>query len=164
MTRHRRSICGLVFVGMFAVGCSNASNTSAGPFLSGKVSYKGAALNYGTLIFRGEDGKLYKSVILTDGTYRTKTPPPGTYQVGVDTSIVPAGASGGGGPGGAPPKRINLPSKVKDPATSDLKVTITNSTSTLDITIPESTAAEESKEPPKEESKKEESKKPVEKK
>jgi len=104
--------------------------------LTGTVYYQSKPLTYGVLVFRAADGKQYKSVIKNDGTYGTVRPPAGTYQVGVDTSVVPAGAAGGGKSGG-PPKRVTLPERVKDPSTSGLTIELTGSSTTQDITVPE---------------------------
>jgi hypothetical protein len=100
--------------------------------VSGKVTYKGIALNNGIVVFtpdsgRGESGPVALGTIREDGTYSLTTgdspgASPGWYRVTVGSFA--AGAPKSPPPNGFQPPVPLLPDRYRDPETSLLRCQI----------------------------------------
>jgi hypothetical protein len=122
--------------------------------VSGKVSYKGKPVAYGTVNVIASDQMTYYGVIHADGTYAIQSVPTGPIRLGVyspdpyfEPPVPPAvkaamakarekaEAEGKGLP--RPPKGVwvQLPAKYADPVTSDLTGDVTAPTSVIDCQL-----------------------------
>lgn len=129
------------------IGCGGGSTAK----VTGKVTFNDKPLPGGTVIFQAPDQKAQHVPIQSDGTYTYDKAPLGEFQVGVNP---PAG----GNPLGSLPKgvklpanipadhpqaklyqqggeAINIPQKLRDPATSEIKVTIKGGDQNIDIPL-----------------------------
>jgi hypothetical protein len=112
--------------------------------VSGKVTYRGAALTNGVVVFtpdasRGENGSIALGTIRADGTYTLSTGEvagagPGWYRVTVAAFAGPAAPN-------PPPDRFQppvpvLPERYRDPELSQLRCEIkANHTNTIDLNL-----------------------------
>lgn len=132
------------FIGVVAMlgvlgGCGSGVNPNAPANISGKVTYKGAAVTGGSLLFHSAD-TVYPASIDNDGAYQGRDFPVGEFTVTVDTeNLNPARKSTSYDPQAAkmeeykPPEGVNvttatyvkIPAKYADKTKSGLKVTIT---------------------------------------
>jgi hypothetical protein len=116
-------VCGLLpaLLIVLAAGCDQeAARLSV---VRGKISYRGVALNSGTIVFtpdplRGATGPLASAEVQSDGSYVLRTEQalgaaPGWYRVTV-LSLEPASRPAGG------PPRLLVPEKYCDPELSGL--------------------------------------------
>ncbi len=125
----------------FAAGCQRP--TALHP-VSGKVTYKGAALNNGVVVFtpdptRGESGPVALGTIREDGSYSLSTgeasgASAGWYRVSVAAFTSPA-------PKNPPPDRFQtplplLPEKYRDPELSLLRCSVKpNQSNTINLEL-----------------------------
>ena len=81
---------------LLVAGCGGSTGN-----VSGKVTYKGAALKGGTIGFVDSSGRVMGAALEGDGTYKIKNLPTGEYKVTVETASVrppenlPVGGFGG---------------------------------------------------------------------
>lgn len=103
--------------------------------VSGTVTYKGQKLQSGILKFVGPEGSYSAASIQPDGTYVITDVVPGEVKVGVMES--PSGSGSSSGEATPAPKTapVTLPERYRDPETSGVTVTVTESTSKVDIDI-----------------------------
>jgi hypothetical protein len=120
-----RRLAGPVIIALLVVGCGK-------PVARGKVSYKGQALNSGSVTFVGADGKEKSSAINPDGTYSIIEPPKGEVKVGVSVST--ASGSISAPPPGAP-RPVIIPATYADPKTSGITKTVGKGSQTIDIDL-----------------------------
>jgi hypothetical protein len=85
-----------------AAGCGNKGS------ISGKVTYDGSPLHYGTVSFVTDSGQVFRSEISDDGSYSIKDVPAGNVKIAVVEPMPPNPAQGGRGGGGGPPGRANM--------------------------------------------------------
>jgi hypothetical protein len=130
---------------VLGAGCQRPTTFHA---VSGKVTYRGAALTNGVVVFtpdasRGERGPIALGTIREDGTYTLTTGEtpgagPGWYRV---TVAAFAGPAPQGAAQGAPPDRFQppvplLPEKYRDPELSHLRCEIkSNHANTIDLNL-----------------------------
>jgi serine/threonine protein kinase len=115
-----------------------------GATVVGTVKYNGQPLSSGIVTFHG-DPRTTAATIQADGTYLVEGLVPGNYKVTVreDRPEVPgppgkkdkAGGPGGGPPGEAPPKRVLLPAKYGEAATTPLSVQVQPGKNTFDLEL-----------------------------
>lgn len=120
-----------------AVGCAGRGD------VSGKVTYQGKALVWGTVQVEGSDGMLKQANITTDGTYSVRGVATGQAKVAV-SSINPSSSDfqprqAEGQP--APPPRpvvkgwFPIPEKYDTPHKSGLAYPIKSGANTIDIEL-----------------------------
>jgi hypothetical protein len=104
--------------------------------VSGKVSYQGRTVTYGSVLILGSDKKTRFGVIQPDGSYTVEGVTPGAVKIGVisrdpakPASKVPASAR-------ATPTWFPLPPKFEDPATSGIVGTVGSGRVKHDIELP----------------------------
>jgi hypothetical protein len=115
-------------------GCSDTGVKKV--TVSGTISHKGQPLRSGILQFVGPESYSAAS-IQPDGTYIITDVIPGEVKVGVLESPQGSGSSSGEQTSvAAQPAPVVLPAKYRSPDTSDVKYTITESTSQLNIELP----------------------------
>lgn len=125
---------------LLAVGCS--SSEPAGR-VSGKVTYQGAPVTEGVVIFSNSStGVSAEATIDGDGGYtittRTGGLPPGEYKVTVAPPEIATPSDGGNSAPGTMPKEVdNIPQKYRDPATTPLTLNIQDGDNPLDISMVE---------------------------
>lgn len=103
--------------------------------VSGKVTYKGQPLNYGTIEFHGPGGKIASAAIGEDGSFRAHDAPVGENAVAV--KVVPP-VQPPPGTTGMPTlsvKPILIPAPYADPTKSGVKQTIAAGDSTVTIDL-----------------------------
>ncbi|MBX9624799.1 MAG: hypothetical protein K2X82_13420 [Gemmataceae bacterium] len=113
-----------------AAGCGGGSGagTSGGPdgkgsedAVAGVVRVGDKHLTHGKVEFHTAGGKVLRSVIQSDGTYRVRNAPAGPAKVVVESGDPPPMAAAGGGGGKAVKLvRVDFAAKYADPATTDL--------------------------------------------
>jgi hypothetical protein len=124
----RKTIAGLLALAALACGCGSGSAP-----VTGRVTYQGKPVVWGSVTFKAADGSMHQIGINLDGTYRLEHVPVGPAVVGV-SSPDPApsararqlGGDEGRGRPGPPPVPAGawfpLPAKYADPATSGVTV------------------------------------------
>lgn len=104
--------------------------------VSGKVSYKGVPLTFGTIEFHGPAGKKSAASIDPDGSFRMVDAP-----IGDNTVVVKVPDSLPKPPPGTPDmpvvnvKLVPIPAQYADPARSGVKQTIAAGSSTVTIDL-----------------------------
>jgi len=78
-------LCLVVLFGLIA-GCT--TNPLAPARVSGKVTYKGAAVPAGNIVFHSQDQGSYRCALTTDGSYEIRDVPKGPMVVTVETESV----------------------------------------------------------------------------
>jgi hypothetical protein len=73
-----------VLVAVFLGGCSKPPGT-----VSGRVSYKGKDLSYGTIVFVSQDNQVKQGAIDEDGSYKLENVPAGPAKVAVVVERAP---------------------------------------------------------------------------
>ena len=121
-------------MGVISAGCSTQPKKFAS---KGTVTYKGAPVPAGTIKFFGPDNKdsVSAASIREDGTFDVTELQPGEYKVTVDTAFT-GGSGGQAAPstgGTSAPKKVDIPQKYWNTATSGLKYTITPETKLIEI-------------------------------
>jgi hypothetical protein len=120
-----------------AVGCAGRGD------VSGKVTYKGKALVWGTVQFEGSDKAIKQGNIQSDGTYSIQGVATGEAQVAV-SSINPKSSDfqvrqAEGGPPPKPRPEVKgwfpIPEKYDAPYTSGLTYTIKRGENKIDIDL-----------------------------
>jgi hypothetical protein len=127
-------LCGLVAALAVTAGCSDQGIKKV--TVSGTVSHKGQPLTSGILQFVGPEGSYSAASIQSDGTYIITDVVPGEVKVGVQQAPQGSGSSSGEqtpAPKAAP---VTLPDKYRNPETSEVKYSITEATSQLNIDLP----------------------------
>jgi len=139
----------------FLLGCKGGKPNPAK--VSGKVSYKGAPVTGGTVVFYSQDGSVHSCPLSPDGTYEGIQYPVGDYDVTVETeSINPnikqmeytggRGAPGKGSmkspmPEGRQPVStgvyVKIPAKYSKKGTSGLKAALAPGQNTKDFDLTE---------------------------
>jgi hypothetical protein len=125
-------------------GCAGGKSA-----LTGKVTYKGKAIVFGTVVVQGADGLQIPGTINPDGTYRVTGIAAGKALVGVVSrdpgpTAAPKGRVSGktsrdaeDGPGPADrPRWFALPQKYEDPSRSGLTTTLRPGANQYDIELP----------------------------
>jgi hypothetical protein len=119
---------------------------AAGRHISGQVTFKGEPLGSGQVTFYGPHTTVPAS-IGNDGTYTARKVPLGSFKVTVETFPPPGGGKSGpsalqqgtvvvdGQPVPPPGKYVEIPTKYKDPAKSDLAVEVTGGKQQFDIPL-----------------------------
>ena len=139
---------GLISLLVFA-GCGSKPG-----FITGKVTYKGKALNSGAITFYGADGRTDSGVIKSDGTYVVPSAPTGPVKVTVVVRQVKAPPKPRTGPGANSPAHpgskdttppptpettipaVLIPAKYESPDQSGLVYMVTGGNQTIDIDLP----------------------------
>ncbi|MFO0865468.1 MAG: hypothetical protein U0744_12590 [Gemmataceae bacterium] len=116
------------FVG---IGCGGPTVSN---IVSGKVTYKGQALNSGTIELHGPKDVVRSSGIGTDGTYTIADPAIGENTVVVKTPPPPSAPPGVKMPG-SDIVPVKVPAQYGVPQTSGVKQTIAAGKTTLDIDL-----------------------------
>ena len=127
-----------------AAGCGGGGRTHS---LTGKVTYQGKPVIYGSVLVRCADGTQQAGNIQPDGTYTVADLPAGPVKLGVISPEPPDPASRPPPPGapGAPPpglrpvdrsKWFKLPEECGDPDKSGKAATVQAGTTTFDIQLP----------------------------
>jgi hypothetical protein len=128
---------GLALLALPAVGCAGRGN------VSGKVTFEGKPVVFGTVQFEGSDGSLRQSNIGTDGSYTVTGVATGEAKVAV-SSINPNSSDFKPivrGEGKEPPPRpeikgwFPIPKKYDAPFTSGLKYPIKSGQNKIDIEL-----------------------------
>lgn len=128
LSRLRRSAWGLTAFLLLACGCARTAT------VSGKVTYKGRAVTYGSVIMVLTDKTARSTFIEADGSYTVQGVPPGVVKIGV-ISPDPAkartviqksdsGLTGKEAAQAAAKRWFGLPRQFADPETSGLTCTI----------------------------------------
>jgi hypothetical protein len=112
----RQSLASWCLVALFLAGCGGQGD------ISGTVTYKGAPLSGGTVVFFDSRNGTANSPIGPDGSYNITSVPTGEARIAV---FPPTDIRFGFGEHDPPPKktdakRIDLPTKYNDPGTSGL--------------------------------------------
>jgi len=123
---------------VLVIGC-RSKNPNAAASVSGKVTYKGAPVPGGSIVFRPQSGN-YAGGLTPDGSYSITDMPSGDMTVTVETESVKPKAAPTGGMGAKMAKMaspipesaknapkaeyVKIPAKYADPKTSPLKVTL----------------------------------------
>lgn len=131
-------------------GCTKG-NKNANAHVVGKVTYKGAAVTGGNMLFHAEGAGLTPVLLKPDGTYEGTDLPLGDVIVTIETEILNPDKKtptygGGGRQGGTSPAPegatqgqkgtyVKIPSKYSDKLTSPLKRTLKSGTQTWDIEL-----------------------------
>ena len=125
----------LIFLAFVAIATGCGSDPPVGRVF-GRVSFEGAPLNEGTILFSNADAGVHlRAKIETDGSYVLKTYeanglPYGTYVV----SILPPPADLITGKPTLPIKEFsNIPLQYRDPSTSGLKLTVGEGDNSFDV-------------------------------
>jgi hypothetical protein len=136
MTTHIR--LGILTTALTLTGCGGGTTD-----VSGKVTYQGKAVVYGTVVVLDDGGTPKSGVIQPDGTYRVNGVKPGRAKAAI-TSLAPPGSDGGKkrdarergdddkppppGSAPAPPEVLKawfpIPDRYADPAKSELTVDV----------------------------------------
>jgi hypothetical protein len=132
------SAAGLL-LSFLALGCGGSNATVN--TLEGKITYKGADVTGGSIIFYPAGGGPVPGFIKADGTYIASDVPPGEVTVTIDTASVqntgkvivsgkaPSGSDASKYPGGdiqGGAKAVKIPAKYADRNKSGLKFTVGN--------------------------------------
>jgi hypothetical protein len=134
-----RPLVGLGLLALAAVGCQGRGD------VTGKVTYKGNPLVFGTVQFEGSDGTLRQSNIEPDGSYSVTGVATGEAKVAV-SSINPKSSDfqplqREGGPKPRPRPEIKgwfpIPDKYDEPSKSGLTYTIKPGANKIDIELKE---------------------------
>lgn len=113
---------------VLVAGCSSGTGTA-----TGKVTYQGKAVVWGSVTLKAADGSIHQIGINSDGTYRLDRVPAGKALVGVSSpDPTPSARARQIGdsrvPSGPPPVPAGawfpLPAKYADPATSGVTVQV----------------------------------------
>lgn len=111
--------CGLVLLLALHSGCSHGPETSE---LTGKITFRGQALEHGMISFFPSTGRPIGATIQPDGTYRVALPPDSYGVIVLAPPKLPEGYREGDPP--PPPDPNELPAKYGRKETSGLTVTI----------------------------------------
>jgi hypothetical protein len=96
-----------------------------GAHLVGKVTFQGQPAPPGFITLVGKGGRRFSASILPDGTYQFKTAlPPGEYRVAIERT-----------PGAEIPKKLDIPDRYRQEATSGLSARIERGKQTLDFDL-----------------------------
>ncbi|MBI1246801.1 hypothetical protein GC197_03025 [bacterium] len=117
------------------IGCADSKAE-----LKGTVTYKGAPLNSGSILFQCESGPVENADIQGDGTYVISGLPKGPAKVSVTVSKPPQPGPDGvitNEPGTYEPNPVLIPNKYSNVESSGLTVDIKESQQTFDIALPE---------------------------
>lgn len=121
---------------LLAAGCGRGVAT-----VSGTVRYAGKPLNYGTVVFSGEDGISHSGNIAPDGRYTVADVPAGPVRIAVVSpeppgQLPPAARRGGDPvPGVDRAKWVRIPDKYGNVTTSGLTATVTAGPFSHDIDL-----------------------------
>ena len=121
MAKRLRRFCAcaggmLLLIGV--VGCGGSSGVAGS--LSGKVTYKGAAVTGGTITFHLPGDKTAGTDLNPQGNYGLQIPASGQTQVAIETESVSRTAPAAPAEGGAGPTYVRIPAKYADAKTSGL--------------------------------------------
>jgi hypothetical protein len=130
-------VVGLGFLALVAAGCQGTGD------VSGKVTYKGKPLVFGTVQFEGSDGRLCQGNIGRDGSYSVTGVATGEANVAVSSlnpkssDFVPLQREGGPKLPPRPdvPGWFPIPAKYDTPYQSGLTYTIKRGENTIDIDL-----------------------------
>ena len=120
--------CCLILLSALLCGCGSSTGS-----VKGKVSYKSAPVDYGSVVFLVGDKHAIKAEIGPDGSYEAKGVPYGEAEVEVysrsasaEGTVAPARHTKGGKEPPAPvaAKGVAIPENYNDRKKSGLKVTI----------------------------------------
>jgi hypothetical protein len=134
---------GLIVLATALAGCAAGKAD-----VTGKVTYQGKAVTFGTVVVRGPDGLDIPGTINPDGTYRVPGVAAGKALIGVVSRDPGPGAAAKGranpkpgrDPDEAPPaadrrKWFPLPDKYEDPSKSGLSTTLKAGANQHDINL-----------------------------
>jgi hypothetical protein len=131
---------------LFSISLAGAGGCGKTATVTGKVSYQGRPVTYGSLIFLSADRTARSGVIERDGSYRIEGVPPGTAKIGVISrdpskgrSVVRNQKRADAGNKEAEKTALKewfpLPSKFEDPAASGLSFTVDSRRVSHDIDL-----------------------------
>ncbi len=123
-----------IAVGIAAAGCSQGPPKKA--TIRGTVSYAGLPLHEGILRFVGPGGEFSMAPVQVDGSFIITDVVPGEVAVGFTQGPQSSGDSSGKDTEKTK-KVVTLPKKYHDPATSNVKYTITADTTELNVDFPQ---------------------------
>jgi hypothetical protein len=132
-----RPVVGLGLLALVAVGCQGKGD------VSGKVTYKGKPLVFGTVQFEGRDGMLRQGNIETDGSYTVSGVATGEAKVAVSSrnpkssDFIPIQREGGPKLPPRPdyPGWFPIPDKYETPYKSGLTYTIKRGENKINIEL-----------------------------
>jgi hypothetical protein len=135
--RFFRPPAALALLVLVALGCGGRGN------VSGKVTYQGKPLVFGTVLFEGSDGSLRQGNIGRDGSYAIRDVAPGEAKVAVSSlnpkssDFVPMIREGGKPPPPRPdiPGWFPIPEKYDAPFTSGLTYPIKGGNNEINIEL-----------------------------
>jgi hypothetical protein len=127
----------LALLALVALGCGGRGN------VSGKVTYQGKFLVFGTVLFEGSDGSLRQGNIASDGSYTVRDVAPGEAKVAVSSlnpkssDFIPMQREGGKPPPPRPefPGWFPIPPKYDAPFTSGLTYPIKGGNNEINIEL-----------------------------
>jgi hypothetical protein len=97
-----------------------------GAQVTGKVTYKGAELTEGTVVFHPEEGKPFSASVRVDGRYRVKGLEPGKYRVTFVQPKVPSDPD---------VKPVPVPARFANPETSGLTFAVREGLNRFDLEL-----------------------------
>jgi hypothetical protein len=131
--RRLRPLTGISLLILASVGCSGRGD------VSGKVTYKGKPLVFGTVLIQGSDGSSQQGNIEKDGSFTVRGVAPGVARVAVNspnprniTLVVKDPSKKREGYPDAP-GWFDIPKKYENVESSGLKYTIKGGSNTIDI-------------------------------
>ena len=115
------SATGSTALALVVIGAAGCGGSSPRVPIHGHLSYRGEAINSGTLTFFPASGRPISTILSSDGEYTSRLPP-GEYRVTITVGVdVPAGWEEGDP---LPPPKFVLPAQYTTRAKTSLKLTV----------------------------------------
>lgn len=118
---------------LLLVGASGCGKQAT---ISGKVTYQGRPVTYGSVIFLGGDGRAWSAAVARDGSYKIEGASPGMFKIGVISPDPSTGRSAArrrkpeskeraaGSPDAPVTAWFPLPTQFETPSTSGLECSV----------------------------------------
>ncbi|WP_437186011.1 hypothetical protein SH668x_003138 [Planctomicrobium sp. SH668] len=119
---------------LFALGCGGGGDSIEGVKVTGKVTYKGVAVEEGSVNFYSPEKSVGGTApINPDGTYETLRPlPAATYQVSISPAKIEK-AMAKATPALVPKDMPNIPQKYRSGTTSGFSAEVTGESKSIDF-------------------------------